>query len=86
MTVMHAVINQRDFYGSFGWTQPYVFSPNDLSISLQVLEEVCSQTNTTTPLPMTLIQYLIGELNYGGKIINDEDKVILHNTVKHFIN
>ena len=30
MTVMHAVINQRERFGSFGWTQPYFFSPNDL--------------------------------------------------------
>lgn len=35
---------------------------------------------------MHLLQYLIGDLNYGGKLINQEDKDILNETVKHFIN
>jgi len=30
MTVMHAVLNQREKFGAFGWSQPYFFSPNDL--------------------------------------------------------
>mmetsp|Transcript_40420 Transcript_40420/g.52990 ORF Transcript_40420/g.52990 Transcript_40420/m.52990 type:complete len:253 (+) Transcript_40420:448-1206(+) len=34
MTVMHAVINHRERFGSFGWSQPYFFSPNDLQISI----------------------------------------------------
>lgn len=41
MTVMHAVINQRERFGSFGWTQPYFFSPNDLEISIKMLAEMC---------------------------------------------
>jgi len=35
---------------------------------------------------MNLLQYLIGELNYGGKIIYQEDKEVLNLTVKHFVN
>ena len=41
ITVMHAVINKRDKFGSFGWTQPYQFSPNDWDISLKILREMC---------------------------------------------
>ena len=85
LTVMHSVINQRERFGSFGWTQPYHFSPNDLEISLQTLEEVCNLTPQEQPLPMQLIQYLISDLNYGGKLINQEDKDILTETVRHFI-
>lgn len=44
LTVMHAVVNQRERYGSFGWSQPYQFSPNDLQISLAMLEDVCTAT------------------------------------------
>ena len=43
-------------------------------------------TPTHVPLPMQMVQYLIGELNYGGKLINQEDKDILTHTVRHFIN
>ena len=83
---MHSVINKRDRFGSFGWTQPYHFSPNDWKISLQILEEVCRSTDVNANLPMELLQYLIGELNYGGKIIYQEDKEVLKLTVKHFVN
>ena len=41
MTVMHAVVNHRERFGSFGWTQPYFFSPNDLEISIKMLAEMC---------------------------------------------
>ena len=37
-------------------------------------------------MPMTLVQYLIGELSYGGRLISQEDKDVLAETVKHFIN
>ena len=87
MTVMHAVINKRDKFGSFGWTQPYYFSPNDFSISVQMLSEMC---NSLDPLPGAkfpekLLQYLVAELNYGGKLTNSDDQSILNETVKTFI-
>jgi len=44
LTVMHAVINKRDKFGSFGWSKSYQFSPNDWKISLQILEEMCEST------------------------------------------
>ena len=72
MTVMHAVINKRDKFGSFGWTQPYYFSPNDFSISVQMLSEMCNALDTGpgTKFPEKLLQYLVAELNYGGKLTN----------------
>ena len=75
MTVMHAVINKRDKFGSFGWTQPYYFSPNDFSISIQMLSEMCNNLDTEidTKFPEKLLQYLVAELNYGGKLTNNDD-------------
>lgn len=88
MTVMHAVINKRDKFGSFGWTQPYYFSPNDFSISIQMLSEMCNNLDTEieTKFPEKLLQYLVAELNYGGKLTNNDDQNILNETVKTFIN
>ena len=53
---------------------------------MQILEEICETTRKQNTLPMRLMQYLIGELSYGGKLINEEDKDILKHTVTHFIN
>jgi len=73
MTVMHAVINQRERFNSFGWTQPYYFSPNDLQISIKMLAEVCQNLNSSQSFPLKLMRYLVGTLNYGGKLTQKED-------------
>ena len=75
MTVMHAAINKRAKFGSFGWTQPYHFSPTDFAISVQMLSEMCNSLDTEagTPFPEHLLRYLVAELNYGGKLTNDDD-------------
>ena len=86
MTVMHAVINQREKFSSFGWTQPYYFSPNDFSISIQMLAEICNPLPNKGNFPDHLMQYLVGTLNYGGKITSDEDQQVLTRIVNTFIN
>lgn len=73
MTVMHAVINHRERFGSFGWTQPYHFSPNDLQITIKMLGEICQKINKGQNFPLKLMRYLVGVLNYGGKLTNKED-------------
>ena len=60
MTIMHAVINQREKFGSFGWTQPYSFSPNDINISLQILSSICGLVGAHDKIPIDLLQYCVG--------------------------
>ena len=55
MVVMHAVINQRERFGSFGWTQPYAFSPNDIKISLLLLAQICNQLPAHKKIPIELL-------------------------------
>lgn len=86
LIVMHATINQRENFKSFGWTQPYYFSPNDFQISVQNLAETCKTLSHKEKFPDQLLQYLIGTLNYGGKITDDEDQNVLDQIVKTFIN
>ena len=73
MCVMHAVINNREKFGSFGWTQPYQFSSNDLQISIKMLAEICMETHPGQSFPFKLMRYLVADLNYGGKLTNSED-------------
>ena len=86
MTVMHAVINQRERFNSFGWTQPYYFSPNDLAISIRMLADICNPLQFHEPFPDRLMQYLVSTLNYGGKITDDEDQRVLNQIASTFIN
>ena len=43
-------------------------------------------TEIETKFPEKLLQYLVAELNYGGKLTNMDDQNILNETVKTFIN
>jgi len=72
MTVMHAVINHRERFNSFGWTQPYHFSPNDLQISVKMLAELCNKQKLNV-FPIKLLRYIVSVLNYGGKLTHQED-------------
>ena len=40
-----------------------------------MLSEMCNSLDVEpgTKFPEKLLQYLIGELNYGGKLTNDDD-------------
>jgi len=78
ITVMHAVINHGERFGSFGWTQPYHFSPNDLQISIKMLSEICQKVKPGMNFPLKLMRYLISELNYGGKLTNQDDQNLLN--------
>ena len=55
MTIMHAVINHREKFRSFGWTQPYSFSPNDVSISFHMLQEICNTLESHKKFPIELL-------------------------------
>ena len=73
MAVMHAVINQRERFGSFGWTKPYVFSPTDFHISVKMLAEICGKLKPGENFPLRLMRYLVSHINYGGKLNHPED-------------
>ena len=85
MTVMHAVINQREKFGSFGWTQTYQFSPNDISLSLKILASICAGLQGHKNIPIELLQYCVSHLGYGGNVTNNEDKNTLYELIKTFI-
>ena len=53
-----------------------------------MLSEMCNSLDTEveTKFPEKLLQYLVAELNYGGKLTNMDDQNILNETVKTFIN
>ena len=55
-------------------------------ISLHIVKEICEKTHHKSPLPERLLQFLLGEISYGGQLIHQEDKEIMQLTVRNFIN
>jgi dynein heavy chain len=72
----HAVIQERRKYGSIGWNIAYDFNESDFNVSLAIL---ASQLNKVVggskgPIPWPSLRYLIGEVMYGGRVIDDFDR------------
>ncbi|CAD8081115.1 unnamed protein product [Paramecium sonneborni] len=63
----HAIVLGRRKYRNIGWNYNYDFSQADLEISQKQLLDY----------DMEGLKYLISELNYGGRVIDNNDRLLL---------
>jgi len=74
MSVLHSIVQERRKFGPIGWCVPYEFNNSDLDASLLFLEKHLSTTVMVgAQLSWTTIQYMIAEVQYGGRITDDMD-------------
>ena len=58
-------------FGAIGWNRPYPFNPGDLSACIIVASNFL---NDAPKVPWADLQYLFGEVMYGGHITDDWDR------------
>ena len=86
LCIFHSVVGERQRFGPIGWSQPYLFSENDFMISSFQLKSLIEKvTDRKAKLPLELLRYLIGTLNYGGKVLKVQDEIILNELLFTFI-
>ena len=83
LCVFHATIVERKKFGPLGWNRPYEFTDADFFISLSQLKTFINASNA---IPFELLLYLIGKLNYGGRITLKQDEEIFMSILDGFIN
>jgi len=66
---MHSVVQERRKFGPLGWSVPYEFNDGDLNASIMFLEK-----HLEGPLSWTTLQYMTGEVQYGGRITDNLDR------------
>jgi len=72
---LHSIVQERRKFGPIGWCIPYEFNTSDLEASLLFLEKHLSTTIMVgAALSWNTIQYMVAEVQYGGRITDDLDR------------
>ncbi|CAD7937232.1 unnamed protein product [Amoebophrya sp. A120] len=72
---LHSTVQERRKFGAIGWCIPYEYNNSDLEACLNFLEKHLSSTVTVgQPLSWNTIQYMVAEVQYGGRITDDLDR------------
>eukprot|EP00879_Flechtneria_rotunda_P033061 GHRR01036584.1.p1 GENE.GHRR01036584.1~~GHRR01036584.1.p1 ORF type:complete len:384 (+),score=107.65 GHRR01036584.1:171-1322(+) len=81
LCLFHAVVQDRRKFGPLGWNIRYDFTDSDLSVSLAQLQEYLDHYECP---PFKVLQYLVTEINYGGRVTDDKDRRLINTLVRTF--
>ena len=84
LSFFHAVLQERCEYGSIGFNIPYGFNETDQNISLLQLHMFLDIKDQD--IPYKALRYLIGQCNYGGRVTDNQDRILLLALLDQFIN
>jgi len=82
LSFFHSVVLERIQFGSIGWNIPYEFNPSDLAISRKHLKSFLAESPET--IPFESLSYVIGQLNYGGRVTDKWDRRLLISLLKRY--
>jgi hypothetical protein len=83
LAFFHAVVLERIHFGSIGWNIPYEFNPSDFAISRRHLRTFLGESSHGI-VPFEALTYVIGELNYGGRVTDRWDRRLLLSLLSRF--
>jgi dynein heavy chain len=70
LAFFHAAILERRKFGPIGWNIPYEWMDSDFQVSR---EQVHMYLESQPGVPWLTLNYIIAEVNYGGRVTDDKD-------------
>ncbi|KPA85080.1 putative dynein heavy chain [Leptomonas pyrrhocoris] len=70
----HSVVLERRKFGPLGWNVRYEWSDTDFHVSKQWLRLFFEEQEA---IPWESLEYIIGQINYGGRVTDPQDRGIL---------
>ena len=84
LTFFHALLQERRKYGPLGFNVRYDFNDSDLEMSLNTLKNFLGDGREE--INWEAIWYMIGQINYGGRVTDDLDRICLMATLRKCLN
>merc|ERR1719502_2616977 len=83
---MHTVVQERRKFGALGFNIPYVFSQADLSACVHFINNhILEVDGKKRPVDWPTVNYMVCEVQYGGKITDDWDRRLFNTYGRRFL-
>merc|ERR1712136_84613 len=83
LAFFHAAILERRKFGPIGWNIPYEWMDSDFQVSR---EQVQMYLESQPGVPWITLNYIIAEVNYGGRVTDDKDVRLISAFLKRYFN